>query len=54
MNQRGLADNIEVVQSPGLDLGQKAIEAVKKWSFRPGMKDGLSVPVRATFEVNFR
>jgi TonB family protein len=50
----GAAHNIKVVRSlePGLD--QKAIEAVGKWKFRPGTKDGVPVKVAATFEVNFR
>jgi len=38
----------------GLGLDQKAIEAVEKWKFRPGLKDGRAVPVYATIEVNFR
>jgi TonB family protein len=50
----GVAQNIEVSRSlePGLD--QKAIEAVRQWRFKPGMKDGAPVTVRANIEVNFR
>ena len=33
---------------------ENAIEAVKKWKFRPGMKDGQPVDVKANVEVNFR
>lgn len=46
--------NLRVVQSMGLGLDEKALEAVAKWLFRPGMKNGRPVMVRATFEVNFR
>jgi TonB family protein len=50
----GTAENINVVRSlsPGLD--QKAIEAIQKWTFQPGTKDGKAVPVWATVEVRFR
>ena len=43
-----------VVRGLGLGLDQKAVEAVQKWRFRPGMKDGKLVAVYATVEVNFR
>jgi periplasmic protein TonB len=43
-----------VIRSLGLGLDQKAIEAVQKWRFRPGLKDGKAVPVFANIEVNFR
>ena len=32
----GRATNIRVVRSLGLGLDEKAIEAVKKWKFKPG------------------
>jgi TonB family protein len=50
----GRAINPRIVRSLGLGLDEKAIEAVKKWKFRPGYKDGKAVTVAATIEVNFR
>jgi len=50
----GKARNLRVVRSLGLGLDEKAIEAVNKWKFRPGFKDGKPVTVAATIEVNFR
>ena len=50
----GKASNIKVVRSLGLGLDEKAMEAVAKWKFKPGMKNGSPVSVRATIEVNFR
>jgi len=50
----GHATNIKVVKSLGLGLDEKAIEAVQKWKFAPGKKDGKPVTVEATIEVNFR
>jgi TonB family protein len=38
----------------GLGLDEKAIEAVSAWRFKPGLKDGASVPVRVDIETNFR
>jgi len=50
----GLVHNPRVLKSLGLGLDQKAVEAVAKWRFTPGTKDGSPVPVAATVEVNFR
>jgi len=50
----GKAVNPRVIRSLGLGLDEKAIEAVRKWKFRPGYKDGKAVTVAATIEVNFR
>ena len=50
----GRAQNIRVLHSLGLGLDEKAMEAVRKWKFRPGYKDGKPVRVVAEVEVNFR
>ena len=54
VDENGTAQGIKVTKSLGLGLDQKAIEAVQKWRFKPGMKDGKPVPVMASIEVNFR
>jgi TonB family protein len=50
----GRATNFKVIRSLGMGLDEKAIEAVGKWQFRPGMKAGVPVKVQAQIEVNFR
>ena len=50
----GLAHNIQLKRSLGLGLDEKAAEAIGRWRFQPGTKDGLPVTVQATVEINFR
>jgi periplasmic protein TonB len=50
----GKTRDIRVLRALGMGLDEKAIEAVAKWRFRPGYKDGKAVPVQANVEVNFR
>ena len=54
VDSSGRPRDLKVIRSLGLGLDEKAIEAVEKWKFRPGYKDGKPVPVEATVEVNFR
>jgi len=54
VDKSGKAQDIRVVKSLGMGLDEKAIEAVQKWKFKPGVKGGEAVAVRATIEVNFR
>jgi TonB family protein len=46
--------DIRVIRPLGLGLDEKAIEAVMKWRFRAGTKDGKAVAVVAMVDVNFR
>ena len=54
VDEKGLPRDLKVVRPLGLGLDEKALEAVTKWRFKPGYKDGRPVAVVATIEVNFR
>lgn len=54
VDEHGKPKNLRVMNSLGLGLDEKALEAVSKWKFKPGRKDGVPVTVAATVEVNFR
>jgi len=49
----GTATDIKVVRPLGSGLDEKAIEAVKQWTFAPGTKDGTPVAVRLAVEIDF-
>jgi protein TonB len=54
VDAQGHPRNIHVARSLGLGLDEKAVEAVRKWKFEPGTKDGQPVAVQVNVEVNFR
>ena len=54
VDDKGIPRDLRVVRSLGLGLDEKAVEAVQRWRFRPGMLNGKPVAVAATIEVNFR
>ena len=54
VDQTGRTRNLRVSRGVGLGLDEKAIEAVKQWLFKPGLRNGKPVIVRAQIEVNFR
>jgi TonB family protein len=49
----GKIDVVNILRSLGFGLDQNAIEALKKWRFRPGTKNGVPVDVRLNVEVSF-
>jgi len=49
----GRPTNIRVVNSLGMGLDEKAIEAVKTWRFEPGQKNGHPVNYEMAVEVDF-
>jgi len=54
VDQAGHTRDIRVARSVGLGLDEKAIEAVKKWKFEPGVQEGHPVAVGVNVEVNFK
>ena len=49
----GVARQIMVRQPLGYGLDASAVEAVEKWRFLPGMKDGRAVPTEVVVEQQF-
>lgn len=55
VDAQGNPQNVHVVRALGMGLDEKAMEAVRKYKFKPAMKDGKTpVPVMVNVEVNFR
>jgi len=54
VDTQGRPTNVRVIKALGMGLDEMALEAVQKWKFKPGVKDGKPVPVQAVIEVDFR
>jgi len=49
----GKTSNIHVLKPLSVGQDRLATEAVKKWKFKPGMKDGKPVAVKIAVEVRY-
>jgi TonB family protein len=49
----GRAHDIRVQRSLGYGLDQKAVEAVRKWTFEPGKVNGKPAPVQVVIDISF-
>jgi TonB family protein len=54
VDETGTPANIRVLRSLGLGLDEAAIEAVKKWKFRPATQNGAPIRMGVNVEVPFR
>jgi TonB family protein len=54
IDEVGKVRDLKVARALGLGLDEKAINAVRQWKFRPGLKDGKPVSVSVQIEVTFR
>jgi len=53
VDAEGMPRDIRVMHPAGMGLDDKAIESVRQWRFRPGLKSDTPVAVRINVEVNF-
>src|SRR5579872_12090 len=53
VDAQGRPTNIRVLNSLGMGLDEKEIQAVKTWRFEPAMKDGHAVRFEIAVEVDF-
>jgi protein TonB len=54
VDAQGNVRDAQVVKPVGLGLDEKALEAVRTWRFKPGLKNGVPVATRVGVEVYFR
>jgi len=53
VDENGAPHNIRVTRSAGFGLDEKAVEAVGRWRFRPGEREGKPVATQNTLEIAF-
>jgi TonB family protein len=49
----GAVGDVRVLERLHPDLDAEALRALRKWRFKPGIKDGVAVPVRVDVEMTF-
>jgi TonB family protein len=54
VDSQGNPSDLKVTRPIGFGLDEAALRSIASWKFKPGMKDGLAVPVQTSIEVNFR
>jgi TonB family protein len=54
VDPEGNPTDLRVTRPIGFGLDEAALKTVGSWKFKPGVKDGVAVPVRTSIEVNFR
>jgi protein TonB len=54
VDAHGNPQNPRVIRALGMGLDEKALDAIRRYKFKPGTKDGKPVAVVMTIEVDFR
>ncbi len=53
VDPHGEVQDLKVVKSTNVAFVQPALEALKKWKFKPAQRDGSAVPIRVTIPIRF-
>jgi len=54
VDSEGNVTEARIVRPLGLGLDEKALDTVRTWKFKPGMRNAVPVPVKVLVEVQFR
>lgn len=54
VDAHGYPQNVHIVQRLGMGLDEKAMDAIRRYRFKPATKDGKSVAAAITVQVDFR
>jgi len=54
ITKEGRITDLEVLASPSSMLTEPALDAVKRWEYRPYLLNGQAVEVETIIDVNFR
>ena len=54
VDEQGMVRNVQISKHLGMGLDEEAVKTVSTWRFKPAMRQGVAVPVRAQVEVSFR
>ena len=54
VDERGQAQDVQLIRGLGLGLDRKAIDAVRQWQFQPGTRAGVPARFSMAYEVEFR
>jgi protein TonB len=54
VDENGNPTHVRVARGVGMGLDEKAVDAVRLYKFKPGLKDGKPVKVEMAIEVNFQ
>jgi protein TonB len=53
VDPHGEVQDLKVVKSTNVAFVQAALDALKKWRFKPAQRDGSAVPIRVTIPIRF-
>ena len=53
IKSNGHVDGVTLVRGPGTAASQSAMEDLKRWEFRPAMRDGAPIDVEVVIEIPF-
>ena len=54
VNAQGRVEEVQIENSSRVEFEKPALEAIRKWRFRPGVKDGKDVATYLRCPIAFR